>query len=85
MCHRLRAAAVSLATRLTREGDERARKPSARAGLGPGGIQGAALATAWYLCVHFTFVSTLLTHQNLGESAALDPGQRAPLPTRGAR
>jgi len=35
-------------------------KPSARAGLGLGGIQVAALSATWYFCCCFTFLVTVL-------------------------
>jgi hypothetical protein len=43
-------------------------KPSARAGLGLGGIQVAALSATWYFYGYFTFLVTVLTHQSLGEA-----------------
>jgi hypothetical protein len=43
-------------------------KPSARAGLGLGGIQVAALSATWYFYGYLTFLVTVLLTRVIGEA-----------------
>jgi hypothetical protein len=47
---------------------ERPGGPSARAGLGLGGIQVAALSATWYFYGYFTFLVTVLLTKVIGEA-----------------
>jgi hypothetical protein len=67
-----RAAMIALTggrhiARAMRDGAGQA-KPSARAGLGLGGIQVAALSATWYFYGYFTFLVTVLLTRVIGEA-----------------